>query len=142
MLEPDCHGVAGFAAYQLSNNNANIRRMRQRVEDLRALGKVEDKTQKIGDVEIRTNAEINRTQVLFPDKPPADIRQMLKSYGFRWSRYESAWQRHISNAAQHYAEIVAQAYGYEQRVRAYEAEGMTRSDAQAVADADGRGAVA
>jgi len=99
-----------FAPYQLSNNNANIRRMRQRVEDLRALGKVEDKTTKVGDVEIRTNPEINRTQVLFPDKPPAEIRQQLKSYGFRWSRYEGAWQRHISNAAQYYAEIVARAY--------------------------------
>lgn len=110
LLEPDCMGRVGFAPYQLSNNNANIRRMRQRVEDLRALGKVQDKTEKVGDVEIRTNTEINRTQVFFPDKPPAEIRQSLKSYGFRWSRYEGAWQRHISNAAQHYAEIVAQAY--------------------------------
>ena len=39
------------------------------------------------------NKEINRIQFLFDNIPDEDTRKILKSYGFRWSRYEKAWQR-------------------------------------------------
>ena len=109
ILEPDFCGRIGFPDYELKNNNANIRRMKQRVEQLRQ-APTETTTEKIGAVEIVNKADLNRTQVFFPDKPSAEIRQLLKSHGFRWSRYEGAWQRHISTQAQYWAGIVAAQY--------------------------------
>lgn len=101
LLEPDFCGRVGFAAYQLQNNNANIRRMRQRVEILREAPTETTETERNG-VTIVENADENRIQLIFPGKPPAEVRQILKSQGFRWSRYNTAWQRHL-NAAGRYA---------------------------------------
>lgn len=39
------------------------------------------------------NKEINRIQFLFDSKPSEEIRSVLKSNGFHWSRQEGAWQR-------------------------------------------------
>ena len=39
------------------------------------------------------NREINRLQLLFDTKPDEEIRTLLKGRGFKWSRYEQAWQR-------------------------------------------------
>jgi len=95
MLEPDCHGVAGFAAYQLQNNNANIRRMKQRVEILRQRPTETTETERSG-VKIVENAEENRIQLVFDGKPSAEIRSILKSEGFRWSPFNTAWQRFLN----------------------------------------------
>jgi hypothetical protein len=45
--------------------------------------------------------------MIFPGKPAAEERDKLKSYGFRWSPTEGAWQRHLSNAAKYAAETIA-----------------------------------
>lgn len=39
------------------------------------------------------NRDINRLQLLFETIPDEEIRNLLKSRGFKWSRYEQAWQR-------------------------------------------------
>lgn len=95
MLEPDCHGVAGFAAYQLSNNNGNIRRMRSRIEDLKRKPNQHIEREQAG-VKIVHNTEENRIQLFFPSKPSEEVRSSLKSHAFRWSRYHGAWQRQLS----------------------------------------------
>lgn len=135
LLEPDFCGRVGFAAYQLQNNNANIRRMEKRLEELRQRPTETTTTERDG-VTIVENADENRIQLIFDGKPPAEVRQILKSNGFRWSRYNTAWQRHLNAAGRHAANTALGQISYEQRVLAYEAEGMTRSDAQAVADAE------
>lgn len=101
LLEPDFCGRVGFAPYQLQNNNANIRRMEKRLEELKQRP-TETTTTERGGVTIVENAEENRIQLIFDGKPPAEVRQILKSNGFRWSRYNTAWQRHL-NAAGRYA---------------------------------------
>lgn len=42
------------------------------------------------------NTEINRIQILFDEIPPEETRKLLKSYGFRWSPFNKAWQRQLN----------------------------------------------
>lgn len=107
ILKPDYMGRTGFAPYALSNSNANIKRVKQRIIDLGK--KVDDKTSsvKVGDVEIIDNVEDNRVQIFFDGKPDAEIRKKLKSNGFRWAPSVGAWQRQRSNRALSLARSVA-----------------------------------
>lgn len=102
ILQPDFCGRVGYADYELTNNNANIRRMKQRLEQLeKALINAVD----IGDTEeeypdldlmVRHARTINRIQLIFSGKPSVQIRNLLKSHGFRWAPSEGAWQRHLN----------------------------------------------
>lgn len=105
---PNVMGDIGFAHYKLSNNNTNIRRIKQRIEQLRRLGQKQPFDKVINGVRIVENTEANRLQMVFDGKPGADVRKQLKSNGFRWSPTQGAWQRHISNWALHLAKEIAQ----------------------------------
>lgn len=106
-LEPDFMGRLGFAPYQLQNNNANIRRMKQRLAKLEALESLETTREEIGEVEIVQNAEDNRTQIFFPGKPSDAVRGFMKRSGFRWYRMGGCWQRHLSTWARSLARDAA-----------------------------------
>ena len=87
-----------FEAYTLSNNNANIRNTRIRLESLKA-AKAQETTEKETDVEgvkIVENTELMRIQIVFDGKPEADVRDVLKKNGFRWAPSQSAWQRQLN----------------------------------------------
>lgn len=113
LLVPDFRGKIGFAAYQLSNNNANIRRMKQRVEQLERAA--QDTTTEIafGDVRVVDNVEENRVQIFFPGKPAADILAKVKSNGFNWARTWSGqpWQRKRNAWALQIAKEIAEEAG-------------------------------
>ena len=94
---PDCMGNVGFPSYSLSNNNGNMRRVRQRIEQLEARQGEVTETFKHGDIDLVYNVEENRVQLLFDGKPAEHIRTKLKSSGFRWSRNNMAWQRQLTN---------------------------------------------
>ena len=89
---PDFCGRIGMPAYALTNNLANIRRLKQRIEQLQA--KANDITARflIGEIEIIDNVEDNRLQIFFPSIPSEGIRTQLKSFGFRWSPTNKCWQ--------------------------------------------------
>ena len=40
--------------------------------------------------------EDNRIQIFFDEKPEGDIRQELKSNGFKWAPSKNAWQRQLN----------------------------------------------
>lgn len=89
-----------FASYALSNNNANIKRVRERIAELekrQTEAAPEGWTFEGGEVVI--NTEMNRLQIIFDGKPDDDLRTELKRRGFRWAPSQGAWQRQLTEAA-------------------------------------------
>jgi hypothetical protein len=102
VIKPSCFGTRGFEPFQLSNNSANLRRLRGRLAEIEAkrdqgdIARTHNTT--AGAVEVVENVEADRVQLLFPGKPDDATRSVLKSNGFRWSPRCGAWQRHLNNA--------------------------------------------
>lgn len=100
LLKPDYAGRVGFASYQLTNNNANIRRIAARIKDLeRAQERTPSEVERDG-YTYREDPEENRAMFLFAGKPEKGIRDILKRHGFRWSPTRSAWVRQLTGNAQ------------------------------------------
>lgn len=92
---------APIAPYQLTNSNAEIKRIKNRIASLEKLKAnaekpVEDKYPKVDGVEVVENAEAMRVQLVFDGKPDDKTRDLLKSNGFRWSPRFGAWQRQLT----------------------------------------------
>ena len=97
LLKPSWNNRQGFMPFQLQNNNANIRRIKERIaalekRDSTAFG--EGWAFPGGSVVM--NAEENRIQILFDEKPDEETRQELKSNGFKWAPSKNAWQRQLN----------------------------------------------
>ncbi len=95
--QPDCFGGLGFQSFELKNNNANLRRLKLRREDLRRKESMKTVCETIKGVQFIKNVEANRVQLKFDTIPDAQVRDdLFYKYGFRWSRTEFAWQRHLN----------------------------------------------
>lgn len=107
LMQPDFCGRYGFADYELQNNNANIRRMKARLSELEATRAAVDpeapavETVSPAGFRVVENVEAFRIQLFFDGKPPAEVRAVLKSSGFRWAPSEGAWQRHLNNSVRY-----------------------------------------
>lgn len=90
-----------YASYTLQNNNAEIRRNKQRLEELkklkeRAEQKSEEKYIQVDGVKVVEDATDMRIRILFDEIPSADTRMLLKNWGFKRSPKNSAWQRQLT----------------------------------------------
>lgn len=95
-------GEGKFPSYRLTNNNANIKRMKARVTQLEAEAtrpEVEDREGAIDGtpVTIVESKDEGRLQLVFKGKPPQAIIDLLNSRGFNWSRTNGAWQRLLND---------------------------------------------
>ena len=81
------------STWELTNIGATIRETKKRIERLEKLENIEFQEINFENGKVIHNKEINRIQFLFDNIPDEDTRKILKSYGFRWSRYEKSWQR-------------------------------------------------
>ena len=81
------------STWELTNIGATIRETKKRIERLEKLENTDFKEINFENGKVIHNKEINRIQFLFDNIPDEDTRKILKSHGFRWSRYEKAWQR-------------------------------------------------
>ena len=100
LFKPSCFGTYGFESFELTNSNARIKSTRQRVQELEQRETTETKAiERKSGIEIIQNSEENRLQVIFPGKPSAEIRTLLKRNGFRWSPRNTAWQRQWTSNA-------------------------------------------
>lgn len=91
--------TAPFPSYELSNNNAEIRRLKQRIEQLSYNQEVGYVGWKFEGGEAVANTDNNRLQLLFDEKPGEEQRAALKRNGFHWSPSEQAWQRQLNDNA-------------------------------------------
>lgn len=97
---PDVFGCVGFASYQLSNNNANIKRIEGRIKEIQNLrnsAPIEIK----GENGFKVFTAEGYHRIEFDSKPTADVRSVVKSHGFRWSRYNGVWQRKATPQAEY-----------------------------------------
>lgn len=98
IMKPDFAGRVGFA----SNNNAEIRRTRERLEELKRLHNSAPIDFENDDFSI----SINNGQIVINfagGKPNDETRQIMKSAAFKWSRYQGAWVRKVTGNAIHSA---------------------------------------
>ena len=96
---PDFCGRIGYPAYQLQNNNANIRRIRQRIAELEKKKENPAEGWEFAGGKGVGNQGVNRLQIIFDDRPDADLRSELKGEGFRWAPSQGAWQRQLTDNA-------------------------------------------
>lgn len=87
--------------FGLTNNNANMKRVEDRIKTMEAK---ETRANLIGTNEtnfdggvVIYNHEADRIQVKHDVKPPQEIIYLLKSHGFKWSPRFTAWQRNLNS---------------------------------------------
>lgn len=97
LREPDFCGRLGYPDYQLSNNNANIHRVEERLKRLKAVKERGSSEQEYKTFKVVENTEAMRYQIIFDGKPDGKIRDLLKSNGFKWAPSQGAWQRQITS---------------------------------------------
>ncbi len=97
--QPGRFGGMGYASFELKNNGANLRRLKSRRNELQRKASMQTVTETIKGVKLVRNVEANRVQLKFSEIPNEQVRNdLFYKYGFRWSRTELAWQRHLNNA--------------------------------------------
>lgn len=114
LREPDFCGRIGYPDYALQNNNANIHRVEGRIKDLRAVKEKGSSEQEYRTFKVVENTEAMRYQIIFDGKPEPEIRDLLKSHGFKWAPSQGAWQRQITaNGRYALKEVVEKLKGME-----------------------------
>ena len=93
---PPYRNAVPYPPYALSNNNANIKRLQQRIASLQAAKESTHEDEEHEGYTYHEDAEQMRVQLIFDGKPDDDTRALLKSYGFRWSPRNGAWQRQLT----------------------------------------------
>lgn len=94
-----------FVPFYVSNETANLRRYKSRLERLKKeknlVGTCESVTIPYQGVVFKMveNTENMRLQLFFEGKPSEEIRALLKSHSFRWSGKNKCWQRQLTNNA-------------------------------------------
>jgi hypothetical protein len=99
LMEPDFCNRIGFASFSLTNNNANIKATKDRIEQLEKAATLETKEIEIAGVKVVQNAELMRIQFFFDGKPERAVIDLMKKHGFKWSPSNMCWQRLWNNNA-------------------------------------------
>lgn len=115
-----------YAAYHMTNVNAELRRIQARIDEL---NKAKEQSQaakanpqaaaeataanypKLDGVQVQENADEMRIQLRFDAIPPAETREKLKRNGFRWSPSQKAWQRLLNQNGKYAARSVLKDLG-------------------------------
>lgn len=107
LFERDCIGRIGFEDFALTNNSANIRRMKARLEHVKSLKSMPDTQTEGTAASIKDCPGENRVRLFFPGKPDSDTRGTLKSNGFRWTPSLGCWQAYRNSRSFEIARKIA-----------------------------------
>lgn len=87
---------AGFAPFELSNNNARIKDTEAKIARHTAMASQEDESTEYPWGTFRADYSDERYRFIFDQIPDEEVRKLLKDHGFKWSRRNNAWQRQIT----------------------------------------------
>lgn len=99
----ESHWAAGwytgtpYPPYALQNSLANVKRLQDRLNSLQAAKSATHDDEEHDGYTYHEDTEQMRVQLIFDGKPDDDTRALLKSYGFRWSPRNGAWQRQLTD---------------------------------------------
>lgn len=100
LRKPDYCGRVGYPSYMLTNNNASIRRIRARIEELeKRQSEASPEGWSFEGGEVVINTDLNRLQIVLEERPSEDMKKDLKGHGFRWAPSQGAWQRQLTGNA-------------------------------------------
>ena len=88
-----------YPQYALTNNNAEIRRLKKRIEEIAHDKEVGFVGWQFEGGEAVANDELCRLQLVFDEKPTEEQIYLLKLNGFKWSPNNRAWQRQLNQSA-------------------------------------------
>jgi hypothetical protein len=100
-----------FESWALSNNNANIKRVCDRIAELESRKEQPPAGWTFDGGSVVASQEENRLQIFFDEKPDDELRWELKSRGFRWAPSQGAWQRQLTKNAVYAARQIKQIGG-------------------------------
>jgi hypothetical protein len=86
---PDCFSIIGFAKFELTNNGANIRRLKEQLEKAKRLADQVTTEKMIGAVRVVNNCEDDRLELHFPERTSKEVYAELKAHGFRYTPSKS-----------------------------------------------------
>ena len=95
-----------FPTYELTNSNANIKRVKQRIETLEAVKASKSIEEEHDGYTYREDAEAMRVQLRFDGKPDDETRALLNRNGFRWAPSQGVWQRQLNDNGKYAAHRV------------------------------------
>lgn len=98
--------------YRLSNHNATIKRIRERIAKLEQVAEKVENTPGGREVvsegpgwKVVNDYTENRVMIEFRERPSKERCQALRRHGFKWSPTRKAWVRHLGNHAIFAAEL-------------------------------------
>jgi len=86
-------GKAPHMPYELQNLGAEIRRARQRVEEVKRRQQRSEAAEQAGGVTIERHEVVNWCRVTFAEKPEREILNALREAGYRWGG--GSWQGYL-----------------------------------------------
>lgn len=107
-LSTETFSGPGIPRYELTNNLANMKRIEQRIAQLKKLEAIPHSEEEINGVRLVVSPEDNRVQLFFPGKPSEEKRTELKRNGFRWAPSVGAWMAYLNAYAIHKAKNLCQ----------------------------------
>jgi len=90
---------APYLGWMLTNNNANMKRIKDRIAELEKKATADYSGWEFSGGVVEFDKVDNRIRIIYDGKPDGATRSKLKGWGFRWSPKNSAWQRQITNNA-------------------------------------------
>jgi hypothetical protein len=111
LTEKDCFGGLGFARFELSNNGANIRRLKERAAIIEKKQATADSEHTMQDgTRIQYAPSENRIRIWFTARVPADVYKSLRQHGFRVSPSlgDFAFSAYYNNNARYFVRNLMQ----------------------------------
>lgn len=99
LLTPDFANRKGYPSYRLQNNNAEIRRLKKRIEEIEEMHS--SNPFEFDNEDFKIYIADGRVRVVFHLGKPTDevCRMVGRVYGFKWSRFACEWVRKCTPSA-------------------------------------------